>query len=258
VKYDNIGKTYNKTRMADERITGQLVELLDLPVNSRILDIGAGSGNYSYELAKLGYNVIAIEPSETMRKQGKQHEKLEWREGIAESLPADDKSVDGVICTLATHHFDDLALSFREMNRVVTEAGRIVIFTADPRKCFGHCWITDYFREIVEQSCQYHPPVDELAQIMTDNTRRKITIRSFPLPYDLKDNFFFSGWKRPEAYLDENYRAGISSLATAPKELLVKNIKRLTDDLKSGEWLRTYGFVLNETEYDCGYVFLVG
>lgn len=48
--YDTIGKTYTSTRAADPRITRRLIDLLALPENSSIIDIGAGSGNYSHAL----------------------------------------------------------------------------------------------------------------------------------------------------------------------------------------------------------------
>ncbi len=258
MKYDHIGKTYNSTRVPDERITNALLTYLDLPLNARILDVGAGTGNYSYELAKKGFKVTAVEPSATMRGQGKQHENLEWLHGFAEALPMEDDSVDGLICTLASHHFNDLELAFREMARVVKEQGKIVIFTADPRLCLDNCWIWDYFSEIVDQSCQNQPEMDALKRLFEANTSRSAIIQPFLLPHDLKDRFFFSGWRTPDAYLDEGFSSGISSLAAAPKPLLANNLKRLSEDLSSGKWQKKYGDLLNLDEYDCGYFFLVG
>ncbi|WJH36611.1 class I SAM-dependent methyltransferase [Paenibacillus sp. CC-CFT747] len=175
---------------------------------SRILDIGAGTGNYSYELACYGYEVTAVEPSRVMRDQGKRHKRLTWIEGAAENLPIDDHSADGIICTLATHHFADLGLAFREMARTVKEEGRIVLFTADPRITFGRCWISEYFQELVEQSCEAQPAREDFQQLFEQQTTRPSVIIPFPLPPDLKDRFFFSGWRTPELYLKEDYRRG--------------------------------------------------
>ena len=77
--YNQIGKTYNTTRRADTRIVQRLILELDVDAPATILDIGAGTGNYSYELAKIGYRVIALEPSEVMRTQGKQHRNVIWK-----------------------------------------------------------------------------------------------------------------------------------------------------------------------------------
>jgi hypothetical protein len=45
--FDAIGKTYNKTRVADDRIVSELIRLADLGHEDQIIaDIGAGTGNY--------------------------------------------------------------------------------------------------------------------------------------------------------------------------------------------------------------------
>lgn len=49
--YDFIGKTYKVTRKPDQRIVKQLLESLDLDAPATVADAGAGTGNYSYELA---------------------------------------------------------------------------------------------------------------------------------------------------------------------------------------------------------------
>ena len=61
--YDNIGDAYGQTRRADERIVQRIEDLLGLPGGSRILDVSAGSGNYSLALADRGFEVSALEPS---------------------------------------------------------------------------------------------------------------------------------------------------------------------------------------------------
>lgn len=74
--YDIIGANYNKNRNADKRILNFVRELLELPVGSTICDIGAGTSNYSNELATLGYKIKAIEPSENMKNQAIENKNL--------------------------------------------------------------------------------------------------------------------------------------------------------------------------------------
>jgi precorrin-6B methylase 2 len=57
--YDLIGTNYTVTRQADPRITMAIITALDLPRSSTVVDIGAGTGNYSVELAQAGFHVHA-------------------------------------------------------------------------------------------------------------------------------------------------------------------------------------------------------
>ena len=43
-------------------------------------------------------------------------------------------------------------------------------------------------------------------------------------------------WRRPEAYLDENVRRGISVWATVGREAEQKAVRSLRDDLATGRW----------------------
>ncbi len=119
--YERIGTDYDDTRQADARITMALLAALDLPPASTLVDVGAGTGNYSVALAQAGFRVHAVEPSRTMRQQGKHHPRVVWHAATAEALPFADASVDGMLSTLAVHHFTDLKKSFAEMARVLRE-----------------------------------------------------------------------------------------------------------------------------------------
>ena len=45
--YNSIGQDYNVNRAADPRIIKQLIDLLDVPNNSKIVDIGSCTGYYT-------------------------------------------------------------------------------------------------------------------------------------------------------------------------------------------------------------------
>lgn len=59
-RYDAIGKGYNATRRPDERIVKLLVDCLDLPPGAHVIDIGAGTGNYTQTIAELGHLLTAV------------------------------------------------------------------------------------------------------------------------------------------------------------------------------------------------------
>ncbi|WDL96690.1 class I SAM-dependent methyltransferase [Alicyclobacillus sp. ALC3] len=255
--YDSIGRSYSATRHADSRIVQRLITLLNLPAGATVADIGAGTGNYSVELAVHGYNVIAVEPSAMMRNQGRTHTNLHWMAGIAEKLPLQDNSVDGVISTLTIHHFSDVETSFKEMIRVVRPGGPIVLFVSDPRLCQNECWLVDYFHPIFTQSYEVYPELQHLVETLAQVSGCQVQIETFLLPPDMEDRFFMTGWRHPQLYLDPLFRQGVSPLANAPVELVERCVRRLRYDLAAGIWQGKYGGTLNQSEYDGGYRFLI-
>ena len=76
--YDLIGKGYNSRRAADVRILSKLVALLDQPEGAHILDVGAGTGNYTAALADLGYSMTALEPSTIMLESAVGRDSIDW------------------------------------------------------------------------------------------------------------------------------------------------------------------------------------
>ena len=168
--YDTIGSGYTVTRAADARIVDRLVELLNLPQGARILDVGAGTGNYSKALAERGFEVTALEPSEVMRAQGKQHPRLSWMEGVAETLPFGSEAFDGIVMTLCVHHFSDWKRAMSEAFRVV-KGGPIVIFGFDAHYDSGF-WLFDYFPEFSEKDREWFPRVDELKSYFAEDLER--------------------------------------------------------------------------------------
>lgn len=254
--YDTIGSNYNDTRVADERIVAALVDLLDLPENSVIADIGAGSGNYTQALATRGYHIKAVEPAEAMRRQAIPSTRIEWFTGVAEKIPLPDDSVDGVIATLAIHHFSDLGRAFSEMARIAPQ-GPLVIFTFDPREGLK-TWLADYFPTMWKNAFPSFPPIGDLAVLLKEVTGRTVDVVPFQLPYDLTDNFTAAGWRTPERYLDVAYRENMSSFRIANRDMVDEEVARLAHNLADGTWQQKYGHTLLWGEIDAGYCFLRG
>ncbi|MBW4426516.1 MAG: class I SAM-dependent methyltransferase [Nostoc desertorum CM1-VF14] len=251
--YNSIGQQYSKTRVTDQRIVNTLVNLLNLPKDSIIADIGAGSGGYSLALANQGFLVNAIEPSVVMQKQAKEHPQIKWFIGYAENLPLPDKSVDGVISMLAIHHFAHLEKAFQEMQRVIRD-GTIVLLSFDIRFA-KKIWLYDYFPFLWEDALRFLS-LNEQINLIHTNTKRCVEVIPLLLPYDLSDLFAAAAWRRPELYLQPEVRAGISSFALTNQDLINKGLQLLAADLNSGDWVKQYGDIRNLTEIDLGYRFI--
>jgi ubiquinone/menaquinone biosynthesis C-methylase UbiE len=251
--YDTIGKSYITNRQADNRITDNIIDLLNLPGGSLIADIGAGTGNYSNTLADRGYHVIAIEPSPVMRDQSSLHPGVNWISGTAESVPLQDKSVDGVMIILALHHFQSIHETAAELHRICPR-GPVAILTYDPRLGRGF-WFNEYFPEIYKREFNLFPPHEEVTILLAGDTW-KPEIRDFPLPHDLSDKNMHSGWNRPEIYLDEQMRSNTSGFARAPESEVEKGLSLLKEDLQSGTWDAKYGRLRDQKALHTGFVFI--
>jgi ubiquinone/menaquinone biosynthesis C-methylase UbiE len=255
VSYEQIGQGYSRTRRADTRIVQQILALLSLPVRSCLVDVGAGTGNYSNAVAAAGYKVVAVEPSATMRSQAVAHPSVDWRAGLAEALPVRDGEADAAICVLAFHHFSNHRQALREMRRA-TAGGPILLFTFDPRRA-RDLWLDDYFPDIGQGDEGLFPAIGSVAAMVEEETGLLSKILEFPLPPDLTDLFLAAGWARPHVYLDPQVRAGISAFAIGDQAQIASGLHRLQDDLASGEWLKRYSHMLGQTSYEAGYRFVV-
>lgn len=254
--YNKIGNNYNQHRTSDERIAKRIVDLLNLGAGMKVADIGAGTGNYSLELALNGYSVYALEPSILMLQQKKEHPNIKWVNGKAEDSIFNESTFDGVCSILATHHFDSLEKAFIEMKRILKPKGSLVIFTADPRIIPPSCWFNEYFDFFIKKAEQTLPPINALTHILNDIFKNEVEIEPFLVPYDIKDGFFYAGWRTPEKYLCLEFRESISVFATCPQDIVNTQIERLKIDLESGEWDRKYHHIRQMTSYEGGYYFI--
>jgi ubiquinone/menaquinone biosynthesis C-methylase UbiE len=252
--YDTIGKNYTQTRRSDPRIAAKLLEILSFSPATTIADIGAGTGSYADVLAANGYQVLAIEPSATMRSQAINHQAIQWIDAFAEQIPLPDRSADVAIVMLAFHHFPDYRQALREIQRVIG-GGNIIIFTYDPA-VISSFWLTDYFPSFMADVQSTFLPIPTLTSEIESISNLTVNVLPFPLPNDLSDSFAAVGWARPELYLDATIRKGISSFAKMTDIELDRGLTSLHEDLKTKAWNLKYGHLRKQPEYDAGYRFI--
>ena len=253
-RYDRIGINYNQNRKADGRIVKSIDTLLNLPAGSTIADIGAGTGNYTAALANLGYNLKAVEPSQKMRSQATPNAKVEWFCGTAEKNPLADCCVDGVMVILALHHFSAPVEAAAEIRRICPK-GPLVIFTIDPRQSETF-WFETYFPEIYRQDFISFPPLSDVVDMLARTRKGACKIEKFPLPHDLTDLNMYSGWNRPEIYLDPQARQSMSGFALASASSIEGGIASLGHHLQSGIWDQRYGRLRKQKYFDAGFRFI--
>lgn len=217
--YDTIGATYAVTRRTDPRIAAQIRTALG-DVRT-VVNVGAGAG--SYEPPDL--QVLAVEPSAVMRSQ-RRPDAAPCVSATAESLPFEDRSFDAAMAVATIHHWQDPIAGLREMRRV---ARRVVAFTFD---LDGLCqfWLTrDYLPELVGLVVGL-PSLAEMADAIGAR------IEPVLIPWDCADGFPEAYWRRPETYLDDSVRRGMSLWARVGPGIEQRAVGSLRDDLASGRW----------------------
>jgi SAM-dependent methyltransferase len=220
--YDTIGATYTVTRRTEPRIAAQVWAALG---DARtVLNVGAGTGSYEPP----GRDVTAVEPSAVMRAQ-RPAGAAPCVAAAAESLPFEDQSFDAAMAFATIHHWTDPIAGLREMRRV---ARRVVVFTHDSSQT-GWCrrfWLTrDYLPEVADLLVG-RPTLTELAGAIGAR------IEPVLIPWDCADGFFEAYWRRPEAYLDDQVRRGVSVWTRVGPAAEQRAVRNLRDDLGSGGW----------------------
>ncbi len=219
--YDTIGATYTETRRTEPRIAARIWAALG---DARtVLNVGAGTGSYEPPDRR----VLAVEPSALMRSQ-RLPDAAPCLAGSAENLPFGDKSFDAAMAVATVHHWQDPIAGMREMRRV---ARRVVVLTADLSDP-DRFWLTrDYLPELAQA---FKAGVLGSLTVLA----RAIGARMEPvlIPWDCADGFYEAYWRRPEAYLDEDVRRGISTWTKVGPDVEQRAVHRLRDDLASGRW----------------------
>lgn len=218
--YDTIGATYTVTRRTEPRIAAQVWAALG---DARtVLNVGAGTGSYE----PTDRDVTAVEPSAVMRAQ-RPAGAARCVAATAESLPFEDQSFDAAMAFATVHHWRDPIAGLLEMRRV---ARRMVVFTCDTsdQSWRSRFWLTrDYLPEVAASRVGL---ASELAHAI--GARMEPVL----IPWDCTDGFFEAYWRRPEAYLDEHVRRGISVWTKVGPDAEQRAVRRLRDDLASGQW----------------------
>jgi SAM-dependent methyltransferase len=106
-------------------LVDRAIELLAVPRGARVLDLGAGTGRLTRELATRFDDVIAVEPDEAMRALVDAGTVVA---GSAEEIPLPDASVDAAFVSEAFHWFvAERALA--ELARVLVPRGGLAVIS---------------------------------------------------------------------------------------------------------------------------------
>ncbi len=119
----------------DEWRTEPMVAGLD---GGRALDVGAGTGRYALKLARMGFQVTAVDPNAEMLEVARRSASANGLDvelvqaGLEETLPVDDGGYDLAVCALVLCHVADLGGAAREFYRALKPGGLVIVTDFHP------------------------------------------------------------------------------------------------------------------------------
>ncbi len=129
--FDGVAKRYDLTNtvlsFGQDRVWRRATRrALDLGPGDRCLDLGAGTGVSTAELARSGAYVVAADISVGMLSEGRDRG-VPLLAGDALALPFPDATFDAVTISFALRNVHDPDAAVREMARVTKPGGRLVV-----------------------------------------------------------------------------------------------------------------------------------
>jgi len=131
--FDGVAERYDRTNTVlsfgqDRGWRRATRQALDLKPGETVLDLGAGTGVSTVELALSGAYVVGADISQGMLRAGKKvRPATPLLAGDALALPFPDAAFDAVTISFALRNVHDPAAAVAEMARVTKPGGRLVI-----------------------------------------------------------------------------------------------------------------------------------
>ena len=133
--FDGVAPRYDITNTVlsfaqDRKWRRSTRQCLQLQRGERVLDLAAGTGVSTVELARTGALVVACDFSLGMLRAGRSNRRrrrVPFVAGDATCLPFQDDSFDAAVISFGLRNVSDVPGALREMARVVRPGGRMVI-----------------------------------------------------------------------------------------------------------------------------------
>ena len=129
-----IAATYDAARGLDPDGMTRWLDLVAAhapPNPALIVDVGCGTGRFTYPLAeRFGARTVGVDPSARMLQEARgkaQGRVVEFLQAPAEQMPLENGCADIVFMSMMLHHLADRAHAARECRRVLRPQGRVCV-----------------------------------------------------------------------------------------------------------------------------------
>jgi ubiquinone/menaquinone biosynthesis C-methylase UbiE len=221
--YDARAESYARHRVTNPQVIAALVASGLFAPETRVLDVGCGTGNYAAALsARTGSQMSGVDPSARMLEQARGAASwVSLLQGRAEHLPFADNAFDVVMSTDVIHHVGDREAYFREAARVLRPGGQMVTVTDSHEDIPRRRPLSSHFPETIAVERQRYPPLALIqGEMLAAGFVNPRAVRAAH-PYDLDEI--------------APYRQRVfSSLLLIDEAAFARGIARLEDDLARG------------------------
>ena len=164
--------TTDTDRRTRRQMFDHIAARLSLSADVRVADLGAGTGKAARQMARRGWQVIAVEPGEGMlevlrARAAEESLEIDARLASAEETGLPDASVDLATAAQAYHWFDK-ERAVQEMARIVRPGGGVALFWNRPAEEGS-----DFLKEEIELMSRYLPEehIDRKLRRITSHRR---------------------------------------------------------------------------------------
>jgi len=110
----------------------RLCDAAEVRSGQRVLDVACGTGVLARAAAERGASVTGLDRNAGMLAVARRlAPTVDWREGMAETIPSQDASFDAVGCQFGLMFFEDRVQALAEMLRVLKPGGRLAVAVWD-------------------------------------------------------------------------------------------------------------------------------
>ena len=223
VNYDGLAREYAQHRGTLPAVTEALLEGGSLTRDSRVLELGCGTGNYIRAINDaVGCACWGIDRSEDMLGHARLRAgDVAFARGDATQLDFADGSFDLVFSVDVIHHIDAKANFYKQAYRVLGPGGRLCTMTHSEELIRVSPLLSRYFPETVPVNIARYPTVDAHREWMTRAGFREFSKTVVSQPVSVTDSGCYAS-------------KADSTLHMIPQDAFERGLTRLERDLASG------------------------